>query len=183
MLNEEQQKLVVDNLGLVGFVLSHYFGNGRRVLATEDDAVQIGRLALCKAAERYNRSIGAFSTYAVRTIIGEYKRYNRDQMLDIRRVNTEAASLDRLCEIVEEGGRGPLPGCIVSNAESFEDRLLVDDAVRRVGSSFGVQAPFLHAALVGQMSKKDACASMGISTHTFKDRLWRYKMHLGNALT
>lgn len=183
MLNEEQQKLVEDNLGLVGFVLSRYFSNGRRVLATEDDAVQIGRLALCKAAERYDSSAGKFSTYAVHTIVGEYKRYNREQMLDIRRVNTEAVSLDRLCEIAEESGRDPMFGQIVSNVEPFEDRILVDDVVRRVCSSFGDQGQFFHAVLTGQMLQKDACVKAGISIPTFQDRLWRYKRRLGNALT
>lgn len=183
MLNEEQQKLVVDNLGLVGFVLSRYFGGSTRVLATEDDAVQIGRLALCKAAEQYDSSVGEFSTYAIRTIVGAYQRYNRDQTLDIRRVNTEATSLDRLCEIAEEGGRDPLLGHLVSNTDSFDDRLLTDDVVRRVNSSFGDQGRFFHAVLTGQMLQKEACVKAGISAPTFRDRFWRYKRRLGNALT
>ena len=76
-LNDEEavEQLVKNNLGLVRKVAGR-FANRRIEF---DDAVQIGTMGLIKAIEKFDFSFGVqFSTYAVRMIMGEIRRYLRD---------------------------------------------------------------------------------------------------------
>lgn len=61
--------MVEANIGLVKFTVGKYLQHAL-VCLEYDDAVSIGNLALCKAAETYNPNYGAtFSTYAIKIII------------------------------------------------------------------------------------------------------------------
>jgi len=68
MMTEEQQKIAEANIGLVKFAIGKYLQHAL-VCLEYDDAVSIGNLALCKAAETYNPNYGTFSTYAIKIII------------------------------------------------------------------------------------------------------------------
>ncbi len=75
----ERQRLrdeaVVLSLGLADQVAQRYRGRGIDL----DDLVQVGRMALVKAAHGYQPGRGAgFAAYAVPTIAGEVKRHFRD---------------------------------------------------------------------------------------------------------
>lgn len=66
--------MVEDNIRLVGFVLTRYFG-GTPAYTENDDAFQWGCVGLCMAAMTYKPEMGMFSTYAVRCIQTEvYKQ-------------------------------------------------------------------------------------------------------------
>ncbi|MBR3941986.1 MAG: SigB/SigF/SigG family RNA polymerase sigma factor [Clostridia bacterium] len=68
-------KRIEDNMGLVYSVVKRFLGRGTEY----DDLVQIGSIGLIKAAENFDESKGfCFSTYAVPMIIGEIKRFLRD---------------------------------------------------------------------------------------------------------
>lgn len=70
-----RDEIVAKNLGLVRSIVKKFLFQP----ADEDDLFQIGCIGLLKAAERFDESFGAkFSTYAVPLIIGEIKRYLRD---------------------------------------------------------------------------------------------------------
>ena len=71
----ERNRLVEENMGLVYMVAKKFCGRGVEF----EDLVQIGSVGLIKAAERFDLEYNVqFSTYAVTIIIGEIKRYLRD---------------------------------------------------------------------------------------------------------
>ena len=79
MVSDKEKKLeqiVAENTGLVKSValrLSHIYGEDA------EDLIQIGYIGLIKAARRFEPERGLkFSTYAVPMIIGEIRRYLRD---------------------------------------------------------------------------------------------------------
>ncbi len=73
--SEARETLIKQNIGLVRSVANRFIGRGHE----PDDLFQIGCIGLIKAADRFDLSVGvAFSTYAVPMIIGEIKRFIRD---------------------------------------------------------------------------------------------------------
>lgn len=69
-LNEKQQRIVTENIGLVGKVIQDKVHDVNRLcIYTYDDIFQIGCIGLCKAA--YTDKGGCFSTYAYRLIWNE----------------------------------------------------------------------------------------------------------------
>lgn len=72
---EARKRLIDGNLRLVLSVLQR-FGNRREEI---DDLFQVGCIGLIKAIDNFNTDLDVkFSTYAVPMIIGELKRYIRD---------------------------------------------------------------------------------------------------------
>ncbi len=72
---EAKNKLVMSNVGLVKSVLRGFTNRGYEV----DDLFQIGSIGLLKAIDKFDTSYNVkFSTYAVPMIIGEIKRFLRD---------------------------------------------------------------------------------------------------------
>jgi RNA polymerase sigma-B factor len=70
-----RQQAVLMTIDLADAVSRRYFGRG----VDPDDVIQVGRLALVKAARGYRCGHGSgFAAYAVPTISGEIKRYFRD---------------------------------------------------------------------------------------------------------
>ena len=69
-LTERQQRIVEENMGLVGRVIKDkVHGLGQEGTFTYDDLFQIGCIGLCKAAATDKG--GCFSTYAYRLIWNE----------------------------------------------------------------------------------------------------------------
>ncbi|MBQ2897505.1 MAG: sigma-70 family RNA polymerase sigma factor [Clostridia bacterium] len=90
MINElEKNTIVEDNMGLVYMVAKKFSGRG----VDFDDIVQIGSIGLIKASKKYNAELNVkFSTYAVSLIIGEIKRFFRDDgIIKIPRTTKETA--------------------------------------------------------------------------------------------
>lgn len=72
--------LIEDHLPLAAHLARTYRGRG----VEDDDLLQVARLALVKAAERFDADRGAFAPYAASTIRGEIKRYFRDHAWSVR---------------------------------------------------------------------------------------------------
>lgn len=69
------EKLISQNMGLVKTVARRFIGRG----VEYEDLVQIGTMGMLKAAKSFDAGFGTvFSTYAVPLIIGEIRRFLRD---------------------------------------------------------------------------------------------------------
>src|SRR5262249_9420042 len=96
---------------------------------TPEDLVQVGYIGLLSAIDRYDPDKGvSFATYAVPTILGELKRYFRDQTWGLkapRRLRELGLSLRRMREELEQSlGRPPTVQEMAKAANVTEERLL-----------------------------------------------------------
>ena len=98
---EAREVLIEENLGLVHHIVKRFSGRGYET----EDLFQIGVIGLMKAVDKFNTSFDVkFSTYAVQLIMGEIKRFLRDDgMIKISRTLKENAmrikyARERLCK-------------------------------------------------------------------------------------
>lgn len=77
-MTPENERLVLDSMKLVKFVLSKYIHIPPGLY---EDLEQEGYLALCRAAETYDPEAGKFSTWAIANIIGRIRTYLRENNL------------------------------------------------------------------------------------------------------
>lgn len=101
------EELIKNNLGLVRSIALRYKDRG----IDYDDLVQIGSVGMLKAIRSFDLSKGTvFSTYAVPLIIGEIRRYMRDDgLIKVSRIyKQQSASLGRAREtFIKENDREP----------------------------------------------------------------------------
>lgn len=86
---EARDQMVLDNVGLVWSVVRRFQGRGYEM----EDLFQIGSIGLLKAVDKFDLSYDVkFSTYAVPMILGEVKRFLRDDgMIKVSRSIKEMA--------------------------------------------------------------------------------------------
>lgn len=84
-----KEQLVEENVGLVWCVVKRFYGRGVDI----EDLFQIGSIGLLKAIDKFELSYDVkFSTYAVPMIVGEIKRFLRDDgMIKVSRSLKEIA--------------------------------------------------------------------------------------------
>ena len=99
-LNDRQStaedELVKNNMGLVLGISKRFFGRGYDC----EDIIQIGTIGLIKAIRKFDKSYNVcFSTYAVPLIIGEIKRFIRDDgIIKVSRTHKTNAAKVRIAE-------------------------------------------------------------------------------------
>ncbi|WP_353893184.1 RNA polymerase sporulation sigma factor SigG [Proteinivorax hydrogeniformans] len=104
---EAREKLVRGNLRLVLSVLKQFKNRGENL----DDLFQIGCVGLVKAIDNFNPELGVkFSTYAVPMVMGEIRRYLRDNNTirvsrSVRKIAHKA--LQKREQMSKEMGREP----------------------------------------------------------------------------
>lgn len=86
---ETRERLITENMGLVYMVSGRFAGRGVEM----EELNQIGAIGLIKAIDRFDPSLSyAFSTYAVPLIMGEIRRFLRDDgMIHVSRQIKENA--------------------------------------------------------------------------------------------
>ena len=104
---EAQALLVEKNIGLVWSIVRRFQNRGYEV----DDLFQIGCIGLMKAINKFDASFDVkFSTYAVPMIIGEIKRFIRDDgIIKVSRSLKETSNKARVTKeiLIKELGREP----------------------------------------------------------------------------
>ena len=113
-----REKLIDGNLRLVLSIISRFAGKKE----SSDDLFQVGCIGLIKAVDNFNIDLDVkFSTYAVPMIIGEVRRYLRDnnsihvsrsvrdlayRALQVREIlsleNGEEPTVEKICETINE---------------------------------------------------------------------------------
>ena len=72
---EDMTRLIIDNNGLIWSIVRRFSGRGYDI----EDLYQIGSIGFIKAIQRFDTSFEVkLSTYAVPYILGEIKRFLRD---------------------------------------------------------------------------------------------------------
>ena len=112
ILNDNQRRLVEENMALVKYILYRYYGSD---ITQDEDYIQEGYIGLCKAAATYNPDYPwQFSTYAARCIINHMKQYFRMLntksrkceltiiSLNEKRINSEGEETDELIDMVPD---------------------------------------------------------------------------------
>lgn len=102
-----RDKLVEENIGLVWSIVKRFSNRGYE----PDDLFQIGSIGLIKSIQKFDLSYDVrFSTYAVPMIIGEIKRFIRDDgMIKVSRSLKEIANKVRIAKdtMIKKNGQEP----------------------------------------------------------------------------
>lgn len=116
-----REELINGNLRLVLSVIQRFAGKG----GCADDIFQVGCIGLIKAIDNFDISVGVkFSTYAVPMIIGEIRRYLRDNnMLRVSRGIRDTAyhALTAKEALTKKLGREPTNAEIASEIQASEE--------------------------------------------------------------
>ena len=122
---EARAQIVEENTGLVWCIVRRFTGRGTEL----EDLFQIGTIGLLKAIDKFDLSYEVkFSTYAVPMIIGEIRRYLRDDgMLKVSRsLKENCARIYSAKETLEkELGREPTLEEVAKAAELSADEVLM----------------------------------------------------------
>ena len=128
---EARTTFINGNLRLVLSVIQRFGDRGENV----DDLFQVGCIGLIKSIDNFDLSQGVqFSTYAVPMIIGEIRRYLRDNnsirvSRSIRDLAYKALQVKE--RVIRETGKEPTPEEIAKELEvSKEDVILSFDAIQ-----------------------------------------------------
>lgn len=112
-----KNQLVNENMGLVWSLVRRFVGRGYEL----EDLFQIGSIGLIKSIDKFDLNFNVkFSTYAVPMIVGEIKRFLRDDgMLKVSRSLKETAYKARILkeELVKELNREPTIGEIAAGLD------------------------------------------------------------------
>jgi len=123
--SEAENFLVENNIGLVRSVVRRFLNRG----CEYDDLIQIGSIGLLKAIKKFDASFNVkFSTYAIPMIIGEIKRFLRDDgMIKVSRSLKEIANKAHVTKetLEKDYGREPTISEIASVLEISKEELVV----------------------------------------------------------
>ncbi len=134
-----KSKLIEDNMGLIRCAVKHFSGRGYE----SEDLFQVGAIGLIKAIDKFDLSFNVrFSTYAVPMIIGEIKRFIRDD--GIIKVSRSIKELSIRASAVREALRN----------ETGEESKICD-----IAQSLGVSAEEIAAAFEATVRPESLYAS------------------------
>lgn len=132
---KDKEELISENIGLVHFVIKRFGTRGQDA----EELFQVGCVGLVKAATGFKAELGLqFSTYAVPVILGEVKRFVRDNTpIHISRgVKEQGVKLKYATEQFQNKYHREPTLCELSSATGIctEDIVLAREAMRPVES-------------------------------------------------
>ncbi len=135
---DAREQLIAQNTGLVHSVVKRFIGRGQET----EDLFQVGCIGLIKAVQKFDLRFGVkFSTYAVPMIMGEIKRFIRDDgMIKVSRSLKETAAKATAVKekLTKKNGEEPTLGCIA-------EALGITPAELSVAMEAGVRPESLYA--------------------------------------
>jgi RNA polymerase sigma-B factor len=142
-----RDQLVGEHLGLARHLARRFEHRGEAY----DDLVQVASMALVKALDRFDPDRGVkFSTFAVRTIVGELKRHFRDKgwALKVPRSLQESyLELNSAAEnVTQRLGRAPTVRELADEMGTTEERVLEAQEVAASYRTLSFDAPVGHDA-------------------------------------
>lgn len=169
-----REKLVSGNLRLVLSIIQRFSGRRENM----DDLFQVGCIGLIKAIDNFNIDLDVkFSTYAVPMIIGEVRRYLRDN----NAIRVSRSMRDLAYKALQAREQ-------LSSALSREPT--VEDIAKAIGESTEAVSRAMEA-IVEPVSLYDSVFSDGgdsifvidqISDHTVDDEIWLEDIALREAM-
>lgn len=144
-------ELILQNTGLVHSIVRRFLGRGHDA----EDLFQIGCIGLIQAAKRFDISYGVkFSTYAVPMIIGEIKRFIRDDgIIRVSRSLKETAVLAKKA------------------AEKLQHKNGKEPTVAELAAVLGISAAELSAALDSQITPQSIYAQADENGNPLIDKI------------
>lgn len=122
---ESESYLIIQNLGLVRSVIRRFQNRGYEY----EDLLQIGSIGLLKAIKKFDNSYNVkFSTYAMPMIIGEIKRFLRDDgMIKVSRNLKEIAAKAYMYReaLEKDNGREPTLSELAAELEITKEDLVI----------------------------------------------------------
>lgn len=163
---EAREVLIENNLGLVHHIVKRFAGRGYEL----EDLFQIGTIGLMKAVDKFDLSYDVrFSTYAVPMILGEIRRFLRDDgMLKVSRTLKENGLRVRLAaeRLTGRLGRDPQLSEVAEEAGLSEEEVtLALEAGAEVESLYKsvYQADGSEIFLVDKVAKDTGCGAAGVA--------------------
>ena len=150
MPEEEFERAVKENLPLVAHLVKRFSW----AETDREDLFQTGCVGLMKAVRRYEPGFGtAFSTYAVPVIVGEMRRYLRDngQVHVARSIRERSLAIAR-CEeaFLAETGRSPTFQELSERLGVSREEIALAHGARRPVVSLDAPAPGLEDVTTGE---------------------------------
>lgn len=134
---EARERLIIENSGLIWSVVRKFIGRGYDA----DDLFQIGTIGLIKCIDKFDLNFDVkFSTYAVPMIMGEIRRFLRDDgMIKVSRPLKEIASRAKFVreQLTAKNGSEPSINELAAEMGISPEELIESlDACRDVESIF-----------------------------------------------
>lgn len=126
---------------LAGSIARRYRGKG----VDDDDLLQVAHMALLKAIQRYDPSIGSIRPYAAATISGELKKLLRDKGWSVRvprSLQERSLEVARAAErMAQELKRPPEPSELATHLELTEEQVIEALDARQAYVSSSIDKP------------------------------------------
>ena len=129
---EEREQLILDNIPLVWSMVARFHYANR----DKEELFQIGMVGLMQAIDRFDVSFGVqFSTYAVPLIIGEIRRFLRDDA-PVKVTRSILENRKKIRQLVEEQGDLTVEEIVRRLGITMEDVILAMECDKPVESIY-----------------------------------------------